>query len=507
MSRGLPRRHPRRDFLARRRSYVRWGIAASLVVLAATWWAFLSGGELPLVPKSGFEVKAVMGNANELRGRAPVRIAGVDVGRVEKIERGPGATAIVTMRLRDSAAPLHTDATLKVRPRLFLEGNFFVELKPGSPSAPHLEKGGTIPLAQTATPVQLDQVLTALQADDRGSLQTVVRELGSSMSGGGGAAFGRAIDESAGAFDAGARALSAARGIEDRDLSETIVQAGKVTAALDERREQLAGTIDGFDRTVAALAAEEGALGATLRTLAPTLTEALPAVREVRASLPATRAFARDIRPLLRRAPATLDLARPLLRELRGLIRPSELPTLTRALRPPVQTLRALQPELEALLELVTPVTDCVRDRALPVLSTPVKDGEHTTGLPPWRELLHGMVGLASASQNFDGNGAAVRYMAGFGEQLISTGQLPNVGRLQGLTQAPVEGARPAPPKAKPPFRPDAECRKQPLVKLDAPAVGAPPAQPAPRMTDADRRLIVDALEDARRAAAKERKR
>ena len=501
----------RRDFRRRQRVDVVWGLAGTAVVLAATWWAFLSGGEIPLVPRGGFEVRAVVSSANELRGRSPVRIAGVEVGKVDSIERGPGSTAVIVMRLRDGAAPVHRDATMKIRPRLFLEGNFFVDLKPGSPTAPELDDGGTIPLAQTATPVQLDQVLTALQSDTREDLKTVIGSLGDTLGSrpgtpSGGSALGRALDELGPAGREGAQTMSALRGLEPDDLSTLVRDGGTVTAALDARREQLAGAIEGFDRTVTALAAEEAALTATLRTLAPTLEEALPAVREIRTALPATRAFARDVRPLLRRAPRTLDLARPLLRELRGLIRPSELPALTRSLGPPVRTLRALQPDLEGLLDLVTPVTDCVRDRVLPVLSTPVEDGRHTSGQPPWQELLHSMLGLAGASQDFDGNGTAVRYMAGFGEQLISTGRLPSVGRLQGLAQAPIEGARPAPPQGKPPFRPGAECREQKLVDLKAEAVGAPPAQPAPAVSRRDRQLLDAALREVRGEAKEARR-
>ena len=42
------------------------------------------------------------------------------------------------------------DATAKIRPRIFLEGNFFVDLKPGSPGAPVLDAGDTIKVTQTA---------------------------------------------------------------------------------------------------------------------------------------------------------------------------------------------------------------------------------------------------------------------------------------------------------------------------------------------------------------------
>ena len=79
------------------------------------------------------------------------------------------------MEIDEKGLPIHKDATLKIRPRIFLEGNFFVDLTPGTPSAPTLDDGDTIPVTQTATPVQLDQVLTALQSDTREDLQKTAR--------------------------------------------------------------------------------------------------------------------------------------------------------------------------------------------------------------------------------------------------------------------------------------------------------------------------------------------
>jgi virulence factor Mce-like protein len=483
------------DLAARRRSHVRWGAVTALLLAAASYAAFLG-----LPSTGGYEVRAVMRSASELRPDAVVRIAGVEAGRVAKVERGPGSTALVTLRLRDAARPIHADATLKVRPRLFLEGNFFVDLRPGSPSAPELEDGGTIPLAQTAVPVQLDQVLGALRADGRAQLRSLVRELGRAARGGGARALGRLLDHAGPALRDSAVTAAALRGTALHDLSGAIAQTGQVTAALDAHRDELAALSAAFDTTATAAASRAGELRATVRELSSTLRVALPAAREVRAALPALAAFARDVRPLLRRAPRTLDLARPLLAELRGLLGRRELPALTRALRPPLRRLAALEPGLAALLRRVTPVTDCVRDQALPALTTPVDDGALSTGRPPWQELLHGMVGLASASQSFDGNGPAVRYMAGFGEQLISTGRLPGTGQLlTGLTPVPVEGARPAPPPGIPPFRPDAPCRDQPPVRLDAPAVGPPPARRAPQLTKADLEVVRRAVREARR--------
>ena len=67
------------------------------------------------------------------------------------------------MEIDKKGLPIHKDATVKIRPRIFLEGNFFVDMQPGTPGAPTLGDGDTLPITQTSTPVQLDQVLTALQ--------------------------------------------------------------------------------------------------------------------------------------------------------------------------------------------------------------------------------------------------------------------------------------------------------------------------------------------------------
>ena len=104
-----------------------------------------------------------------------MRIAGVEVGKVKSVEAEEGTdAAVVVLQINDEGLPLHTDATAKIRPRIFLEGNFFVDLKPGSPEAPELEDGDTIKVTQTATPVQLDEVLTALQSDTRQDLKDLL---------------------------------------------------------------------------------------------------------------------------------------------------------------------------------------------------------------------------------------------------------------------------------------------------------------------------------------------
>jgi phospholipid/cholesterol/gamma-HCH transport system substrate-binding protein len=392
----------------------------------------------------------------------------VNVGKVTKIRPGPGTTAIVEMAIDDRGRPIHRDATLKIRPRLFLEGNFYVDLKPGTPHAQELGDGGTIPLAQTAIPVQLDQVLSVLNHDTRDSLRTLVEQAGGALDHGGAQAIDRSFAPAAPAYKGLAVLAQSARGTQPGDLRGAIADTERVVRALHAKRDQLAGLITGFNVTAAALASRSGQLGASLRGLDATLGEANPALADVSAALPELQRFSGQVRPLLRRAPQTLDLAAPLLVQLNALLQARELPALLRTARPAIATLRAVEGPLTGLLAKVTPVTECVRGHATPVLKSKVDDGAHSTGLPVYKELLDANVGLASASQNFDGDGPAVRYNGGYGDQLFSTGKLPSGARLFGTSAQPLLGSRPRTPAHQPPFRPDVPCTSQDLPNLEA---------------------------------------
>ena len=86
------------------------------------------------------------------------------------------------MEIESRGLPIHSDATVKIRPRIFLEGNWFVELQPGSPSAQDaVLRLRRCPITQTADPVQLDQVLDALNTDTRANLQNFLIDYGEGL--------------------------------------------------------------------------------------------------------------------------------------------------------------------------------------------------------------------------------------------------------------------------------------------------------------------------------------
>src|SRR5688572_11150376 len=139
LRRGAPR-HTRRDRMGGDTFKV--GVIAAIVLAILVYFGFAK--DIPFT--KGYRLKAVFETSNNIRLSSPVRIAGVNVGKVKAIERKADTnTAIVEMEIDDSGLPIHKDAEAKIRPRIFLEGNFFVDLKPGTPSAPVLDDGDTLP--------------------------------------------------------------------------------------------------------------------------------------------------------------------------------------------------------------------------------------------------------------------------------------------------------------------------------------------------------------------------
>ncbi len=463
------------------------GLLCIVLAFCACWLAFKGA---PWTDK--WELRAVVRQATELGSRSPVRIAGVEVGKVKEVERGEGDTAVVTLALEDDALPIHEDATLKVRPRIFLEGNFFVDLKPGSPESPVVDEGHMLPVAQTAAPVQLDQILSTLRADTRANLKLLLAGLGEGLADGGAQSLNKAWEPSDEAFTQGAIVAEAFRGTDDDDLPGFVDAGGDVAAALARAR-RLPDLVEGLNRSARALASRRAELSASLPELDRLLEEADPALDAFNAAFPPTRALVRDARPGVQAAPETLELAIPVLEQARRLVAPSELPALLDQLDPAVRSLARLEPDLTELLADVTPVTECLRLNAVPTLKKEIDDPPHSSGVPIYRELLYAVVGLASASQNFDGNGPAVRYHAGGGDTSVTTGRVPSVGEsLVGLTDEPILGSRPRWSGVRPPFRPHVPCTSQDPPDLTAETGPAPQQQ---RVSSFDPGPIDDAID------------
>lgn len=445
-----------------------------LLTAALTYYAFNRG--LPF--GSNFTAYAVVSNSVNVRPGDPVRLDGIDVGQVSGVSRR-GDAARIAFTLGPQAFPVHRDATIRIRDRLFLEGSYYLELDPGTPNAPALRDGATIPLARTTSPVQLYQVLSVFDSATRTSLAQTVQVLGQGL----GSATGRRTASGAAGLRTAAPHLApllsdtatiarSVRGTVPGDLSRLLSSGASVTQTLADSSKQLAGLIDGLYRTSSALASADGKLGQTMSGLDSTLRALPPALTAIDRSLPSVNRLAGTLTPSLSASPPLLDRLTPIVQRLATVLAPGSRGPLLTALTATFQEFPSILTQLARAFPVGKQITDCLRTHVLGVLTRSVPDGALSTGRPVLQDFLHFLPNLAGASGSFDGDGPYTRFLAGAGpnslsgssggQNLFSTAP-PGAKSLQGARPQWVGDLTPAD------FRPDVPCTSQPVPSLAAP--------------------------------------
>lgn len=486
-------------------SPIKAGILLIVLILIGVFFAFTK--QIP--GKQHYEIKAVVQTSNLLAKGSVVRIAGVNVGKVVGSGRYRDSNlAEITMRIDDNGRPVRKDATIKIRPRLFLEGNFFVDLQPGTPGAPQMPNGGVIPVGKTAVPVQFDQVLSSLKADSRKALQQTLQGLGAGFGSKstaqedisqdpevagltGGQALNRTLATSADSLRDGAKVANALGGVDKGDLSRALSGIGDVTSQLAANQGQLVSLVDHFDSTMRTIASRSPELQATIQKLSVTAARGKLTFAQLNEALPPTRQAVRDLTPAMEEVPNAVAASRPWLKQAKSLVSPAELQGLLDDLTPSLgdfaqhlHTDRTWIPKLDAF-------SRCMNKVFLPTLMVKVDDGPLSSGVENYKEFWYAMVGQAGVGQSFDGNGTKLRLLASGGATGIKTG-LSNISGFPLFTNltSPSAGTSPAFSGKVPLVRRDVRCDQNPVPDVNGPASRGPgdgsapsaPAPPAPPM-------------------------
>ena len=442
------------------------GLIFVVLAIVVTYFAFSKANPF----SQPYELYAVMDNANELKERSPVRIAGVEVGKVKSIKPHGDGKAKVKMEIDEKGLPIKEDATIKVRQRIFLEGNYFVDLQPGTPGAKERKSGSTIPPAQTASPVQFGQLLSALQSDTRQDLQTFLREYAKGVEGKGSRGFNMAVKYWEDAYRSTAIQTRAIQGTQKGDLQRVLKGQGKVFGALSRDEEALKLLVTSLNRLAAAFAVEDENLRATIPALRDVLRVGRPALASLNEAFPTLRAFAREALPAARSSSATLDVQIPFITQLRRLVSRAELRGLVADLRPTVPDLARLNRNQTESLEQTRLVASCQSNVLVPFAKTPIPDPdfpEHT-GEPFFEESPRAMVGLSGESRMHDANSPIFRVLAGGGGTTLTMRSNETGEQLFSQTDLPIEGVRPVQPAKRPVFRPNIPCETQEPPDMNA---------------------------------------
>ena len=145
-------------------------VAAVAVVLVGI---VLFGGSSNPTYVMTFETAGQLVNDND------VQVGGRRVGKVSNIELTANNQANVTIEVEEPYAPLHEGTTAIMR-ATSLSGvaNRYIALTPGPQNAPLLPEGETIPVDQTTTIVDIDQLFNTLDPETTKGLAEVIQGFG-----------------------------------------------------------------------------------------------------------------------------------------------------------------------------------------------------------------------------------------------------------------------------------------------------------------------------------------
>jgi virulence factor Mce-like protein len=230
---------------------------AVITALVAVFLGAQMGGEFIF---GGYHINALFKTGAELVPGDDITMAGLRVGKVESLTPMAGSTR-VGMLVHGDFAPLFKDARAVVRQKNLL-GEAYIEVNRGTASDGAIADGGTIAEDHTLTPVEVDEVLNALDPQVRDQLTIVINSLGQATAGRGQDMNASAADISAVAVDLQALAHSLASNSDHLDA--LIADLRKVMETLAAWHADFRAMIADWDHVMATLASREQNLQGTV---------------------------------------------------------------------------------------------------------------------------------------------------------------------------------------------------------------------------------------------------
>jgi phospholipid/cholesterol/gamma-HCH transport system substrate-binding protein len=290
-------------------------------ILLFLWVTF--GGPTPFRART-YEVKIPFDEATQLAEQSDVRISGVNVGKVQSIELAPnGKQALATAAIDDRYAPLPESTRAMLRTKTLL-GETYIELTPGSRQGPELADGGTLPEANVAESVQLDEIFRTFNGRTRAAFQEWMRE-------------------SAVAINGQGQNFSYALG----SIEPTFTELDKLFRVLDSQRLAVGQLFSNGATTFTALRGQEGELANLIRSSDEVFSTTAQRNRDIEALFRAFPTFLDESRLTFSRLKGFSEEADPLMRQL--------VPA-AEQLSPTLIALSKLAPESKALFEGLGPV-------------------------------------------------------------------------------------------------------------------------------------------------------
>jgi phospholipid/cholesterol/gamma-HCH transport system substrate-binding protein len=312
-----------------------------LLVLAVGIGAYILSNErlrFPFIQESPFQLKAAFSTAQAVtpgQGQT-VRVSGVRIGDISDVKLKNGQ-AIVSMDLDPQYKGLvHQDASALLRPKTGLK-DMFIEVNPGTSTAPVAKQGWTLPVQNTLPDVNPDEVYGALDSDTRAYVKLLVNGAGEGLHN-----RGSDLQEVFRRFEPTNRdiarvttAVAVRRGNLKRlinslqrlntelahrgaDLTDLVSASATVFRAFASEDQNVSRAIRDFPSALRTTTSTLGKVQTFAEVLKPTADKLRPAVRALNTANHAIQPFALEVAPILRSKirPFVRD-ARPVIRDLR----------------------------------------------------------------------------------------------------------------------------------------------------------------------------------------------
>ncbi|HWE11463.1 MAG TPA: MlaD family protein [Solirubrobacteraceae bacterium] len=300
--------------------------ASCVGLLIFLWLSF--GGSLPLAPQ-GYRVSVEFDQGVELGSQAQVQISGVPVGRVVTVspDRRTGLSrAVLEIDRQFVPRPADTHAILRAKTLL---GETYVELSPGSPNGAKIPDGGSIPQAQVAPTVQLDQIFSTFDPATRSAFETWMQQGGIALTNRG-QAFNAAFADLY-PFATNVDSVLSVLRRQGAATSTLLRDGGQVFSALSRSPAALQSFVRNSNTLFAATAARNADLAATIRAFPAFLAETRSTINRLTTFSQTTKPLVDELRPAAVQLTPVLQSTVTLAPELRSLM--VDIAPLTRASR------------------------------------------------------------------------------------------------------------------------------------------------------------------------------
>jgi phospholipid/cholesterol/gamma-HCH transport system substrate-binding protein len=306
----------------------------------------------PFIQAAPFTLNAEFATAQAVtpgQGQS-VRVSGVYIGQIGAITLKNGVADVQLDISQKYKHLIHTDATALLRPKTGLK-DMFVELSPGSSQAPLAKQGYTIPVANTNPDVNVDEILSSLDADSRSYLSLLVNGAGQGLKGNGGTELAQVFQRFEPTHRDLAR-LNKAVAVRGRNLSQLVNSLQRLNTSLSTKQTQIVQLIDASSTVFHAFASEDSNLSRAIVDLPGTLRQTTDTLNRVQRFAQLLGPTATSLLPAARALPAAnkalVALAKPSTPIVRNQIRPFVVASrpLVRNLKPAAVNLAAATPNL-----------------------------------------------------------------------------------------------------------------------------------------------------------------